>query len=202
MKTAKQCTKCKTIKKLSAFNKGNQYIDGLRYYCRLCEKIKSQHYRHSKEGIITSIYGNQRESSRRRGHDMPTYTKKELREWLYSQKKFHILYDNWKRLDYQKMYIPSVDRKEDAIGYTMSNIQLMTWGENNIKGNIDMRSGKLINGSKPQKPVIQLTKYGEFIEEYISIIEADRQTGVNFANISKCCMGKRKSAGGFIWRTA
>lgn len=33
-----------------------------------------------------------------------------------------------------------------------------------------------------------------------SINEAERQTGIKQSSISKCCLGKRKTAGGFHWK--
>ena len=54
----------------------------------------------------------------------------------------------------------------------------------------------------PTKSVVQYSKDGEFITEYTSTREAERQTGCNHQNISKCCKGKLKSAGGYIWRYA
>lgn len=52
------------------------------------------------------------------------------------------------------------------------------------------------------KPVSQYTLGGVFIKEYPSIIEAGRDTGINYSSICQCCLGKRKSAGGYIWRYA
>ena len=49
------------------------------------------------------------------------------------------------------------------------------------------------------KPVIQFTKEGEFIAEYESALVAKNITGIDSSNISKCCLGKLKSAGGFKW---
>ena len=56
--------------------------------------------------------------------------------------------------------------------------------------------------NRPKKPILQFSKDGEFIAEYPSIIEASRQTGCNSGNICSCCMGKYKSAGGYLWRYA
>ena len=127
---------------------------------------------------------------------MPTYSAKELKEWLYSQEEFHVLYDNWKRLDYQRDYVPSVDRKNDYIGYTMHNIQLMTWRENNEKCHKDKLSGA---NNKQSNAVVQCTKQGVPIREYYSGIEAERSTGINQSNIHQVCRGFRKTAGGFAW---
>lgn len=50
------------------------------------------------------------------------------------------------------------------------------------------------------KSVIQYTKSGEFVFEYISIHDASSKTGVNRADISNCCKGIFKQAGGYVWR--
>ena len=52
----------------------------------------------------------------------------------------------------------------------------------------------------PIKAVLQFSKDGKLIEEYPSLVEASRQTGCNQGHICDCCKGKRKSAGGFIWK--
>ena len=197
MKTTKRCTQRNQIKNISEFGRDKHTKDNLKRWCKECMNAQNREYKHSKEGIAAKIYSDQRKSSNRRGHIMPTYTMIELREWMMSQKKFHILYDNWKRLDYQKMYIPSVDRIDDSIGYTMANIQLMTWRENKAKGHSDHKSGKL---DYNLKPVFQYTKDGNFVKEYISAMEAERDTGVHHPNISKVCLKKREYAGGYIWK--
>ena len=56
------------------------------------------------------------------------------------------------------------------------------------------------NHNKPQKPVLQFSKDGEFIAEYPSVREAERQTGCNNENICKCCKGNRKTCGHYIWK--
>ena len=39
-----------------------------------------------------------------------------------------------------------------------------------------------------------------FVAEYESIREAERRTGIDHNNINNCCKGKRKTAGGFVWK--
>lgn len=51
--------------------------------------------------------------------------------------------------------------------------------------------------SAQAKPVVQLDKEHNIIAEFDSIAEAHEITGIN--NISYCCLGKRKTAGGYIW---
>lgn len=50
------------------------------------------------------------------------------------------------------------------------------------------------------KIVLQYTKSGEFIKEWHSAHEVERELGFPFTKISACCLGKRKSAYGFIWK--
>ena len=40
---------------------------------------------------------------------------------------------------------------------------------------------------------------GNFIKEYPSMKEAERQTGISTGSISRVCSQQRKSAGGYIW---
>ena len=51
-----------------------------------------------------------------------------------------------------------------------------------------------------KKPVIQYDLDMNYIASFESAAEAARQTNVNNRGISLVCKGKRKTAGGFIWR--
>jgi len=48
--------------------------------------------------------------------------------------------------------------------------------------------------------VSQYTLDMEFVGEYSSTMDAERQTGVDHSHISACCKGKLKTAGGYIWK--
>lgn len=50
------------------------------------------------------------------------------------------------------------------------------------------------------KPILQFDKSGNFIREWDGASEVEKEMNISNANISKCCMGKRKTAGGYIWR--
>lgn len=50
--------------------------------------------------------------------------------------------------------------------------------------------------------VRQLSLDGDTISEFPSLTEAQAATGVELHNISECCRGKSKTAGGFIWQYA
>lgn len=75
----------------------------------------------------------------------------------------------------------------------------------NHKSNLtDERYGKLMNTlrlshEKMSKPVEQIFD-GNVIETFKSVAYAEEKTGVCATNISRCCNGQRKRAGGFEWR--
>lgn len=81
------------------------------------------------------------------------------------------------------------------------NLNLMTPKENSNWGTRSERMLETRNKNKgrwAEKTVLQYTIDGKFVNEYKSVAEAQRKTGIN--NISSCCLGKLKSAGGYIWK--
>jgi hypothetical protein len=196
----KKCTKCGEFKSLNEFYKEKLRKDGLRNDCKICNNKAKKDYFKTKGGLISMIYSHQRSHSISKGRVLPNYSNQELRNWLFGQEKFHEMYDNWVKSGYLKDLKPSIDRKNNNKPYTIDNIQLMTWDENNKKGYNDMRRGDILITSNPQKPVLQFDKQGNFIKEYPSQSQASRKNKISQTNISRVCLGKRKTAGGFIWK--
>jgi hypothetical protein len=60
--------------------------------------------------------------------------------------------------------------------------------------------GKFGKDNHSSKAVIQSTKSGEIIAEYVSGFEAKNKTGISNSDISSCCHGRLNSAGGFKWK--
>ena len=169
-----------------------------KYYLENKEEIavKTKAYRRTKIGLITRIYAQQRRHSKARGYTLPTYTKKELQYWLFSQTLFHELFDSWKTSGFDKNLIPSVDRKNDYKSYTLGNIQIMTWKQNFIKSHKDRKEGR---NNKMSKAVNKYDLQGNFIKRYYSAAQAYRKTKSDSGSISRCCNGKQKTAGGYKW---
>ena len=196
MRTRK-CSKCEVVKILDMFHKNKKEKFGAGYMCKTCEKERCTEWQRTKDGMMAVIFASQKSSSKRRCHNLPTYTLEDLREWAYAQSEFHIMYDNWKRLDYQRWYKPSVDRIDDSIGYTMSNIQLMIWKDNSNKRVLQLKEASAIS---THKLVIQISiDSGCIVNTFKSMGIASRTTGISKQNISATCIGKRKKAGGFRW---
>jgi len=195
----KKCTQCKELKPLNEFHKSKGSNDGLSYYCKSCKQKKLQLYRKTEVGMIGRIYSSQKAQSVKRNHPLPLYTIAQLRIWALGQSIFSKLFNGWVLSNYDIMLKPSFDRKDDYKPYTLDNLQIMTWDENNKKADSDRRNG--IN-NKDSKAVIQLTKEGKFIKEYYSMSQAGRETGIGEGSISSVCRNKTKTGGGFIWKYA
>lgn len=53
---------------------------------------------------------------------------------------------------------------------------------------------------KQQIKISQFSKEGTFIKTWSSLHEIERELGLQATNVCKCCKGKIKSLGGFIWK--
>ena len=64
---------------------------------------------------------------------------------------------------------------------------------------IRVRANKAIGKSR-SKAILQYDLDGNFIKEWSSSMEVERELSISHGNIGSVCTGKRKSAGGFIWK--
>ena len=53
-----------------------------------------------------------------------------------------------------------------------------------------------------KKPIIQYDLQGNFIRQWASAKDVNRELGIDNGHIGKCCMGIHKSFKGYIWRYA
>lgn len=84
----------------------------------------------------------------------------------------------------------------------LSNLNLMTQKENiNFGTGIERRSKKQING-KCSKSVLQYDLQDNFVKEYASTRQVERETGFSNGNIVNCCKGKLKTAYNYKWKYA
>lgn len=197
IKITKECNLCHILKPLEDFSPDKRCSDEKQGRCRKCMTNLQKEYYRTKEGLLSKIYTQQYETSKRRNHPRQNYSRREFKEWCLHQEIYHNLYNTWVINNYAQEFLPSIDRKDDNIPYTLSNIQVTTWYLNREKLYTDKKEGK--NNKQSQK-ITQYNLEGEFIKDFYSQRQAERETGVNQSSIQRCCSGKNGTAGGFIWR--
>ncbi len=77
-----------------------------------------------------------------------------------------------------------------------NNVENLEWCTHSYNNSYGTRNDKF--RKKMGKVVLQYTKDGEFVREWICMRVAERETGIK--SIDAVCNGKRKSAGGFVWK--
>lgn len=59
--------------------------------------------------------------------------------------------------------------------------------------------GKFGSEHPKAKEIVQLTLNGRFVKKWSCAAEVERELGIYRGNITNCCRGKNKSAGGYKW---
>ena len=91
---------------------------------------------------------------------------------------------------------PQVNHKDE--NSFNNNVNNLEWCTEKYNCNYGTRIERF--STKIRKAVDMFTKDGLYVKSYISIADADRKTGIRFTNISACCRGKVKNAGGYVWK--
>ena len=98
--------------------------------------------------------------------------------------------------------LETINHKDEVkTNNTVGNLEWMSLKDNNNYGTRNKRlSETQINDPNKSKAVQMLDRQGNLLATFPSTHEAERATGIYHGHISKCCLGKYKSAGGYIWR--
>jgi len=161
-------------------------------------KAKVLKYSRTTKGLVTAIYSQQRRNSRKRNHPNPTYTNKQLYEWIVLQPNFNTTYNNWVNSNYETNLRPSCDRIKSILPYTLNNLQLVTWEENNNNAKEERKKGKLITSQC--KAIIGTSIKTKESVEFYSTMQAERELGVSNSSITQTCKGNVRQAGGYYWK--
>lgn len=201
----KLCPKCGNEKSKSDFPRDARNEDGLRRYCKSCAYEMTIKWNRSKEGVITRLWHKHNQRSKQRGMPPPDYDREWLRDYIMNHPDFDDIYNGYVASGYDVMMSPSIDRLNDYIGYTKDNIRLVTFAENMDhaweagRNREHENTGWAKGACGDHRPVVQFTMSGVYLNEFISVSEACRQTGSKDSKVSHACSGKRKSHNGFQW---
>ena len=83
---------------------------------------------------------------------------------------------------------------EDKTNNRVDNLEWKSHKDNCNHGTRNKRMAKT-----KSKKVLQFTKYGEFIREWPSTMECERNGFYN-SHVSACCRGEQKTHKGYIWK--
>lgn len=86
----------------------------------------------------------------------------------------------------------------------VENLEWATRKENEIHaykilGNKSGMKGKF-GKQHPNSKIVQQIKNNIIINEYYGTLEAERNTNIKHQSIWRCCVNKRKTAGGYVWK--
>lgn len=139
----------------------------------------------------------------------PSIGKNGYRKVILSQRGFRYTFLVHRLL--AKAFIPNPENKP-CINHIngirsdnrIENLEWCTMSENSIHSYkvLGRTCGERKKGGENprSKNITQYTKQMEFVKTFGGCREAGRETNINHKSISHCALGKRPSAGGYIWK--
>ena len=98
-------------------------------------------------------------------------------------------------------FIPNPENKPEIdhinTNKTDNRVENLDWCTAEYNHNYGTRNDRIAKALS--KPVLQFSKTDEFIKKWNSIMDIKRELNISHQNISKCCLGKIKTAYKFKW---
>lgn len=164
----KECIDCCITKYKTEFRAKASCKDGYEPRCKECRNIR--YNKADPMRVFKKIYHAQTLHSITRKHNPPQYSLEELLHWVDLQTNSLKLWDDYVKSSYKNSLRPSVDRLDDSLGYTLDNIQLVTWGENRAKGAKTKMAGEMSSA----RPVAAYNLDGTHHKDFCTTSEAAR----------------------------
>lgn len=191
---SKICSDCKEEKELSLFANNKRTKDGKNGICKQCMINRAKEYRKTLKGVVNTIYNSMKQHSKERGQVVPGFSFDGLYGFLKNNIQFINLYNDWKNNSYNRWMKPSCDRKDESIGYTFDNIEIMRWKENSDKGRDDSNKRRM-------KGVVKMDLNGNDLHKYDSLADACRENDISSrSNLRTHIRNNTLHCVGFKWR--
>ncbi len=153
----------------------------------------TQRFRKTPKGVLTNLYSKMKERNIKRGFGELPFSLKELQERFLGDDNYIKQFNIWVQNSYKKEYKPSFDRINPNRGYTIDNMQILSWGENRKKA--DWEKSFLYT-----TPVVMCDINENIVRIFESTKEACTMTGFPQSTITMCCQGKLRSVKGYIFK--
>jgi hypothetical protein len=185
---------CKLPKKLKEFGKHKNKKNNLNCWCKECCKnyykrnsqkiLKQSRESHKKQPWRRVLNHIKQRCNNQNNPDYKYYGGRGIKNKFKNADEIKFL---WFRDKAYLMKQPSIDRIDNDGNYCLKNCRFIEFNVNHIKDRY--------------KPVLQYDLAGNFIKEWKSIKEASLHLKMlGRGHISDVASGKRKTAGGFIWK--
>lgn len=178
---------------------GNSKEYNRQYYLKRRDeliKIKTEYqkeYSKTQMGRAQRQYQQYKRMDKRNGFDdVIDFDAKWIVDNIYTKPCVHCGETDWHKL--------GCNRINDNKPHTKDNVEPCCFHCNCVLNGINSAERVKKYGLKKAKRVCKYSMDDELLAVYCSTAEAERQTNISNGNISKCCRGAAKSAGGFKWK--